>query len=433
MSSARATHRWMTSKPSNNPNNTSDDFNYEGCTIREALQSSIIALQQSKYNNVPEPTLSACHLLSFALKLPSSNGFSMLLQCLEDGNTNSLSHDDDDDDDGDRLLTQMEAQTFSKMCHRRALHEPIQYVLGEWDFYDFTLKCRAPILCPRPETEELVDWVRTEIIHHEQQHTSLSSSSNNNNNNNNNNKKERRMRILDVGCGTGAIGLALAREFPQAQVVAIDISEQAVRLAMENAKMLNLLRFTDDTESNGGGERAVVVGGSNCRYQAILSSASDFTNVNKTVSSLVPLEFDYVVSNPPYIPPKDMPTLARDVIDYESREALCGGGHDGLDVIRDIINLFPEWTNHPNNNNNNDNKSDAEPPQNDKNDVKQDTNARIGGMLWMEVDTSHPALIEQIWGSDDKKGGEGGGAVRFVESKKDLCGRDRFVKLQIVH
>ena len=351
-------------------------FQYKNVTVKKVLQDSIQTLQS---HDVPESELSACHLLSQVLALPSSNGFSSLLQLLDyDIIHPTLSH---------RRLTCDEAKTYQSMVERRLQHEPIQYILGEWDFYDFTLKCRAPILCPRSETEELVEWVRQDIVDYLKSRPQSYR----------NNAVQKRVRILDVGSGSGAIGLALARIFPEAEVVAIDLSPEAVALSKENAALLQLNKQ----------ESATLKSGDHCRYQVLCCSAKDFTNQHDTSTSACQqfhFEFDFVVSNPPYIPPSDMPTLTRDVIQYESHDALCGGGNDGLNVIRDIIERLPEWT----------------------------KNAAYGrGDLFMEVDTSHPALIEK-WLRSDCNDSDTVNSVYFVESRKDLFGSDRLVKARAI-
>lgn len=219
--------------------------------------------------------------------------------------------------------------------------------IGEWDFMDFTIKCRKPTLCPRPETEELVEHVITQIQKDEQ--------------------STKPIHILDVGCGTGAIGIALAREFPLAKITAIDIAPEAVELSNENAQLLQL---SDD------------------RYRAYLCSAADF--------SAATTKFNYIVSNPPYIPSSDMETLTPDVREYEDFGALCGGD-DGLNVVRDIVAMLPQWT------------------------------CSVGNSkctCWMEVDASHPIAIRD-WIRNGING------VKFVEYRKDLCGRDRFVRLEL--
>ena len=190
---------------------------------------------------------------------------------------------------------------------------------------------------------------------------------------------------MDVGAGTGAIGLALAKRFgPSIDVTAIDIDETAVALSNENAQDI------------------LVPLGIAGKYRALLYGASDFTNALDRGKIVHDFNFDVVVSNPPYIPRADMATLSSDVVEYESNHALCGG-EDGLDVVRDIVKRLPEWC------------SDD------------------GCVCWMEVDTSHPILVGE-WLGEEGRSSESGRRtkkVQFVQGAKDLCGRDRFVKLRI--
>jgi release factor glutamine methyltransferase len=140
------------------------------------------------------------------------------------------------------------------------------------------------------------------------------------------------VRILDIGCGTGAIGVSLTALLRDAQVMAIDVKPISVSTSNENA--------------------FIILGDCN-RYQAMLCSADAFVNDGAP--------FDVIVSNPPYIPEHDMEMLSDDVVRYESRQALCGGT-DGMDVVRDIILHSPQWS-------------------------------RPGGVIWMEVDLTHPKLL----------------------------------------
>jgi release factor glutamine methyltransferase len=180
------------------------------------------------------------------------------------------------------------------------------------------------------------------------------------------------VHILDCGCGTGVIGIALAEILPDATVEAIDIEPIAIETSIENAQ-----RVLED-QSGGIGKYP------DC-YTATLVSANDYKPEHP---------FDIVVSNPPYIPRNDMKTLTDDVTKYESDEALCGG-NDGMDVIRTIIRKLPEWC-----------KSEA--------------------VCWMEVDPSHPKIIQEWLDNQD------GGKVRFESSHKDMFGKDRFVKLRVL-
>ena len=161
--------------------------------------------------------------------------------------------------------------------------EPVQYVIGEWDFRCLTLKTDRRALIPRPETEQLVELVLSE--------------------------KALWGRpaplVYDVGTGTGAIALSLARERPGCSVVAVDCEQDALSLARENAAACGL----------AGAVRFVL--GRNCADAA-------------------PATVDAVVSNPPYIASGVVDGLPRLIRDFEPRTALDGGA-DGLDVFRGLV------------------------------------------------------------------------------------------------
>ena len=172
--------------------------------------------------------------------------------------------------------------------------EPIQYVLGEWDFRTLTLKCDRRALIPRPETEELVTrvlgYLNAEI------------------------QRRRGGLIVDVGTGTGAIVLSLAKEFRgEAAFLGTDVSEDAIALAKENAVRCGLadrVKF------------------------AVADGLDDFDE---------PQCVDVIVSNPPYIETAVCETLDPRVKDFEPRLAL-DGGTSGLDFyeryLSDAVNLL---------------------------------------------------------------------------------------------
>ena len=165
---------------------------------------------------------------------------------------------------------------------RVAAGEPVQYVLGEWDFRRLTLKVDRRALIPRPETEQLIDHVLAEqaLWRNEQPW------------------------VVDVGTGSGCIALSLAQERPQARLVAIDSSADALELARENAVRCGLATRVDFRTGSGCGA-----------FQAG--------------------SIDAVVSNPPYIASGVVPTLDRWICDHEPLAAL-DGGPDGLTCIRAI-------------------------------------------------------------------------------------------------
>ena len=168
---------------------------------------------------------------------------------------------------------------------RLAASEPLQYVLGQWDFRDFTLRTDRRALIPRPETEMLVDLA-------------LSS------------PRLRAMeapRLVDFGTGTGCIAFALARAWPKARVVALDVSADALALARENAALLGLA------------DRVAFVNVADAPLDEVFEGGT----------------VDAIVSNPPYVPSAQVDRLAPKVRDHEPRLALDGGA-DGMDVLRDL-------------------------------------------------------------------------------------------------
>ena len=173
--------------------------------------------------------------------------------------------------------------------------EPIQYVLGEWDFRTLTLKCDRRALIPRPETEELV----TRVLSHLRSRLASSVS---------------RPFLVDVGTGTGAIILSLAKEFKgDAVFLGTDVSEDAIALAKENA------------EKCGLAEKVKF---------AVMDGLDEFDE---------PQCVDLIVSNPPYIESAVCETLDSRVKDFEPRLALDGGA-SGLEFydryLADAVNLL---------------------------------------------------------------------------------------------
>ena len=191
---------------------------------------------------------------------------------------------------GEQLLHRLQ----EVLC-RRLGREPLAYIMGEWEFWSLPFKVGPPVLIPRPETELLVE----QALEFALQWATRSPAGG-----------EEPMRILDLGSGSGILAVVLARELPEARVVAVDLSPAALELARENAR------------------RHRVEG----RISFVTSS---------WLSALAPqCRFDLVVSNPPYVVRGELPRLQPEVRDYEPRSALDGGG-DGLDEIREIKETLP--------------------------------------------------------------------------------------------
>lgn len=184
----------------------------------------------------------------------------------------------------DDALTPEQHVAFEKLFQRRLNGEPIAYILGGREFYGLRLKVTPDTLIPRPDTETLVDAALAKI----QQNTTLS---------------HLPLHVLDLGTGTGAIALAIAKHRPQTQVTAVDASTEALKVAQKNAELLNITNIS------------------------FLQSNWFAKLRNQT--------FDMIVSNPPYIEEND-PHLNQGDLRFEPRTALASG-IDGLDDIRKII------------------------------------------------------------------------------------------------
>ncbi|WP_315723899.1 MULTISPECIES: peptide chain release factor N(5)-glutamine methyltransferase [unclassified Bradyrhizobium] len=185
---------------------------------------------------------------------------------------------------GQRHLSQEDAQRLDVLAVRRLAGEPVARILGTREFWGLELQLSADTLVPRPDTETVVELA----LEHLAAGGDL----------------KRRLRIADLGTGSGAILLALLSELPRAYGVGTDISIAALETARDNAQALGLA------------DRAGFVA---CSFAAALQAP-----------------FDLIVSNPPYIPSTDIEDLAIEVRAHDPRRALDGGG-DGLDAYRALI------------------------------------------------------------------------------------------------
>jgi release factor glutamine methyltransferase len=309
-------------------------------TVKLAYKNLVSWFEMQK---VREPDLSARYLLCGATKIGyRASDFEM--------NQN-------------RNISKSEMLILKRFCLERMKRRPIQYIIGDWDFYGLTLLCREPILIPRPETEELVENIVLSYSHY----------------------YDKPLRVLDIGCGTGAIGIALLTKFPHAECIGIDINPKAIQLARLNAdNMLN--------ESKN-------------RYTVINQSFMDFLQWYTNGVSHGD-GFDIIVSNPPYIPLSDMNDLDEEVILYEDHNALCGGD-DGLDVISEICQHVTKLLK--------------------VNDANKDDS--IKKEIWLEVSESHPALMEKLFENDkmSKNRAYFSQDIDSLEYIRDLTGKQRFI------
>lgn len=187
------------------------------------------------------------------------------------------------------LLTHLEdefagcgAMGYAALLDRRLGGEPIQYILGECEFYGMPFRVTPDVLIPRPETEHLVELALAAL-----ESTASCTTP----------------RILDVGTGSGAIAVALARALPSAQVTAVDLSSAALDVARSNAERNAVsVRFLE----------------------------------GDLIAPVADESFELIVSNPPYVPHSDRALISVEVREYEPSLALFGGA-DGLDIYRRLL------------------------------------------------------------------------------------------------
>ncbi|MEI7812906.1 MAG: peptide chain release factor N(5)-glutamine methyltransferase [Ignavibacteria bacterium] len=182
----------------------------------------------------------------------------------------------------DKPLKEKELATYRETIKRRATFEPLQYIVGSVEFYGLPFQVDRSVLIPRPETEILVESIINAF------------------------PKDNCFNILDIGTGTGNIPISLAKYLPQSHFTSIDISRDALKLAKQNAA------------DNSVSDRIVFL------HKDILSTETEFEN-----------KFDIIVSNPPYVPVNEYPTLQAEIIRFEPREAVTDE-NDGLTFYKSI-------------------------------------------------------------------------------------------------
>lgn len=183
----------------------------------------------------------------------------------------------------ERALTPSETDALREFVKRRSQHEPLQHIVGSTSFCGFEIAVNRHALVPRPETELLAElgWQFLSTLNPQPS------------------------TALDFGTGTACIAIALAAKCPNAKITATDISAETLALAKENATRNNVAERIEFLQGDG--------------FVAL--------------SEVLPYQFDLIISNPPYIPSAEIPTLQPEVRDFDPRAAL-DGGVDGLDFYR---------------------------------------------------------------------------------------------------
>lgn len=188
----------------------------------------------------------------------------------------------------ERPLSEPELEKIRPLVRRRSQHEPLQYILGETEFFGLRLKVDRRALIPRPETEQLVELVTRQLVAPPAQ-------------------------ALDLGTGSGAIALALAQHYSATTMTAVDFSEEALALAGENAATLDL------------------------------ASRVSFLRSNWFEQLRVEARFDLIVANPPYLTAAETAATAPEVRAFEPVQALTAAGLDGLADLQAIIVGAPRF------------------------------------------------------------------------------------------
>lgn len=182
----------------------------------------------------------------------------------------------------DKPLSEFELDAYRQSIKKRSLHIPLQYIVGNVDFFDIKLKVNENVLIPRPETELLVETIINDF------------------------KEKENLRILDIGCGSGNISISLAKNLLNSSVLSIDISEKAIETAIGNSELNKITNIT---------------------FMVFDVIKSDVSNLGK---------FDIIVSNPPYISKIDFDLLEPELKEYEPTIALTDLS-DGLTFYKEII------------------------------------------------------------------------------------------------
>ena len=163
---------------------------------------------------------------------------------------------------------------------------PIQYLLGKTNFYGLDFEVNENVLIPRPETEELVEWIINENLK---------------------TPKNKKLKILDIGTGSGCIAISLAKNIPNARIFALDVSKEALMTAKKNAE----------------------------------NNRVDVTFIHQSILEIEDLnnDFDVIVSNPPYVRNLEKKEIKKNVLNYEPHLALFVEDHDALLFYRKIAEI----------------------------------------------------------------------------------------------
>jgi release factor glutamine methyltransferase len=191
-------------------------------------------------------------------------------------------------------ISKEEEQPLFEALSELRLQRPVQYIMGKAHFMELELMVNTHVLIPRPETEELVRWILNDCYAERPPERDGRAGS-------------RSIKILDIGTGSGCIALALAKNCPDAQVYALDVSEKALKVAKHNATQNEV--------------------------------AINFIQADILTLDTLDVTFDVIVSNPPYVRELEKKEMKANVTDYEPQEALFVPDNDPLLFYRPIVHF----------------------------------------------------------------------------------------------
>jgi release factor glutamine methyltransferase len=193
----------------------------------------------------------------------------------------------------DKPLAENEVQIYREAIRKRGLRIPFQYIVGNVEFYGLKLIVNESVLIPRPETELLVEKIINES------------------------DKSANLKILDIGSGSGNISLSIAKNLPSSKIVSIDISENALAVANQNAELNSLQERVE--------------------FKLFDIMKDDLNSLGK---------YDLIVSNPPYVSENDYENLEPELKNYEPKIALSDNS-DGISFYKRIIELSDQILSKP--------------------------------------------------------------------------------------
>jgi release factor glutamine methyltransferase len=249
----------------------------------------------------------------------------------------------------DKILSVESISRFCQMINERKTFRPVQYIIGSWEFYNRKFICREPVHFPRPTTEDFAELLLKDLC-----------------------KYQKKLNILEVGPGTGVLGVTLCDRLPNInQMVCIDIGEEAVQLTKENA--YNIL--SEEKKVNNF----------HCYHTDFISFLSKFPDLHNS--------FDVIVSNPPYIPSWEIPQFIIDIRGGFEDVRSLDGGEDGLDIARQIVLNAPKLL-----------------------------KPRGLKMVWLELDSDQPFPLKEELQSFPE--------IETIEPLQDTLGSHRFAKIR---